>query len=152
MIDSVQQSEIELEYKISTAQIIVPAAAGMAVATCLLYLGLRLADDPMTAGELRVCLQSAAVGLIGLLFFPRAKGARTNAQHLVTFPVFGRPRHIHWADITAIAAQRTVGIRHVSISLTTGERLNLIAPTSFLNRHFDHQMERLINCWETYRG
>lgn len=134
------------------AQFAVPAILGMALATGLLYLGLRWTADPMTAAELRSCTYAATVGIVGALILPRVRGARLTPEHLVAFSAFGqRECPIRWSDVSGIDVHRSAGVRRVSLSLVTGERLTLPAPMSFLDRRFDARVEELIGWWETHR-
>ncbi|MEV6163421.1 hypothetical protein AB0L71_16080 [Streptomyces sp. NPDC052052] len=70
----------------------------------------------------------------------------------MTFSPFAhRERRIPWADLSSIDVRRSLGVRRVSISLVTGERLTLAAPVSFLDRRFDARVEELTGWWETRR-
>ncbi|WP_137991188.1 hypothetical protein [Streptomyces vilmorinianum] len=133
------------------AQDVVPAAVGMAAATGLLYLGLWWDGDPMSAETLRWCVRSGVVGLAGLLFLPRTRGARLTADCLLVFPAFGRGRRIPWPDVSDVAVRRVAGVRHVTVGLVTGERLTLRAPLSFLDRRFDARVRELTEWWRAQR-
>lgn len=139
-----------IDFRLGSAQVAIPVLLGMVLATGLLYLGLRWTADPMTAGELRGCVYAVGVSVIGVLILPRSRGARLTTECLVTFSPFAqRERRIAWADISSIDVRRSAGVRRVSISLVTGERLPLAAPMSFLDRHFDARVEELTGWWET---
>ncbi|WP_433916919.1 hypothetical protein [Streptomyces sp. NBC_01744] len=140
-----------IDFRLGSAQVAVPVLLGMALATGLLYLGLRWTADPMTAGELRTCAYAVGAGVIGVLILPRSRGARLTPECLVIFSPFAqRERRIPWADISSIDVRRSVGVRRVRISLVTGERLPLAAPMSFLDRHFEARVEELTAWWDTH--
>lgn len=148
----VRREEGAVDMPVGAAQLVVPVVLGMALATGLLYLGLRWTADPMTAGELRTCAHTAVVGVVGIRILTRDRGTRLTPECLeACSPVSQRERRIPWADIARVDVRRSAGVRRVRLALVTGEHLTLAAPMSFLDRRFDARVEELTGWWEGHR-
>ncbi|MEU2432523.1 hypothetical protein ABZ611_23995 [Streptomyces sp. NPDC007861] len=148
-----ERTEECVDFRLSTAQLAVPLVGGVALATGLLCLAPAWTADPMAAAELRACAFAGGAGVIGALVrSPHGAGARLTLEHLVIVSSFGRRRRIRWADVSRIDVRRTAGVRQVSVSLVTGERLVLAAPMSFLDPRFDARVGELTDRWHRHRG
>lgn len=148
----VRRAEGTVDIPVGSAQLVVPVVLGMALATGLLYLGLRWTADPMTTGDLRTCAHAAVVAVVGVRVLTCDRGTRLLPEYLEAYSrVSHRGRRIPWADIVSVDVRRSAGVRRVHLALVTGEHVNLAAPMSFLDRRFDARVEELTGWWESHR-
>ncbi|MFJ5934510.1 hypothetical protein [Streptomyces sp. NPDC093071] len=140
-------------FRLSVPQTAVPIILGMTLAVGIVYLGLWLSDDPMTAEELRTIAYAAGAGAIGALLLPRMYEVRLTPEGLSTStPLERRHRRlIPWHDISEINVRRTTGVDRVVISLESGEKVTLNAPMSFLDRKFNDRVSEIKSWRNTHR-